>query len=156
VKKALSILSILLSLSAGLLAQASQKALTPAQAGGGVEQALLDMERKWVAAGLKNDATTLAEILADGWSSVSAEGKVMTRAETLEDVKKTKYTRSELSDMKVRMINGDTAVVTGVWTGLGTDGKGQKVDSSERWTDVFANQGGKWKCVASHNTTIKK
>ena len=54
------------------------------------------------------------------------------------------------------MINADTAIVTGVWTGLGTDGKGQKVDSSERWTDVFVNQGGKWKCVASHNTTIKK
>jgi ketosteroid isomerase-like protein len=156
-KNTLSVLSILLSLSsAALLAQTSQKPGTTAPAGGGVEQRLLDMERKWVAAGLKNDATILAEILAEGWSSVSAEEKVMTRAETLEDVKKTKYTRSELSDMKVRMINADTAVVTGVWTGLGTDGKAQKVDSSERWTDVFANQGGKWKCVASHNTTLKK
>ena len=54
------------------------------------------------------------------------------------------------------MINADTAIVTGVWVGLGTDAKGQKIDTSERWTDVFANQGGKWKCVASHNTTIKK
>jgi ketosteroid isomerase-like protein len=87
---------------------------------------------------------------------VSAEGKVMTRAQALDEVKKTKFTRSELSDMKVRMIHADTAVVTGVWTGLGTDAKGQKVDTSERWTDVFANQGGTWKCVASHNTTIKK
>lgn len=80
----------------------------------------------------------------------------MTRAQALDEVKKTKFTRSELSDMKVRMIHADTAVVTGVWTGLGTDAKGQKVDTSERWTDVFANQGGTWKCVASHNTTIKK
>ena len=58
--------------------------------------------------------------------------------------------------MKVRMINADTAIVTGVWTGVGTGPKGEKIDTSERWTDVFANQGGKWKCVASQSTTIKK
>jgi ketosteroid isomerase-like protein len=156
VKKSLSVLSMLLVLSAWLSAQADKKAVVPPKASSGVEQALLDMERKWVAAGLKNDAAALGEILADSWSSVSAEGKVMTRAQTLDDIKKSKFTRSELSDMKVRMINADTAVVTGVWTGLGTEANGQKVDTSERWTDVFANQGGKWKCVASHNTTIKK
>lgn len=122
----------------------------------GVEQTLMDLERRWVAANLKNDAAALAEILADSWSTVSAEGKVETRAQTLEDVKKSKFTRSELSDMKVRMINPNVAVVTGVWTGLGTSATGQKVDTSERWTDVFVNEGGKWKCVASHNTTIKK
>ena len=151
----LSVVSMLL-LSTSLFAQAEKKAATPAQAGGSVEQALLDMEHKWVAAGLKNDAAALGEILADSWSSVSAEGKVMTRAQTLDDAKKNKFTRSEISDMKVRMINADTAVVTGVWTGVGTDAKGQKIDTSERWTDVFAKVGGQWKCVASHNTTIKK
>lgn len=155
-KRILSVLSMLLVLSTWLSAQADKKAVTPAKAGGGVEQALLDMERKWVAAGLKNDAAALAEILADTWSTVDADGKVMTRAQSLDDIKKSKFTRSEISDMKVRMIDANTAIVTGVWTGLGTDAKGQKVDTSERWTDVFANQGGKWKCVASHNTTIKK
>ncbi|HYN05759.1 MAG TPA: DUF4440 domain-containing protein [Vicinamibacterales bacterium] len=155
-KRIFSALSVLLLLSTSLLARADTKAVTPTQAGSGVEQALLDLERKWVAAGLKNDAAALADILADSWSSVSAEGKLITRAQTLEDVKKSKFTRSEVSDMKVRSINADTAVVTGVWTGVGTDAQGQKVDTSERWTDVFANQGGKWKCVASHNTTIKK
>ena len=65
-------------------------------------------------------------------------------------------TKAELSEMKVRMINADTAIVTGVWTGAGTDEKGQKFDTSERWMDVFANQGGKWKCVASESSTIKK
>ncbi|HYN07789.1 MAG TPA: nuclear transport factor 2 family protein [Vicinamibacterales bacterium] len=155
-KKTVSVLSMLLLLSPGLLARAEKKAATPAQAGSAVEQALLDLERKWVAAGLKNDAAALGEILADSWSSVSAEGKLVTRAQALDDAKKNKFTRSELSDMKVRMINADTAVVTGVWTGAGTSAEGQKIDTSERWTDVFAKQGASWKCVASHNTTIKK
>jgi uncharacterized protein (TIGR02246 family) len=154
VKRIVSVLAMLMVSSTWLMAQAD-KGVTPAKTVG-VEQALLDMERKWVAAGLKNDAAALAEILADGWSSVSAEGQVITRAQTLDDVKKNKFTRSEVSDMKVRTVGADTAIVTGVWTGVGTDAKGQKVDTSERWTDVFVNQGGRWKCVASHNTTLKK
>ena len=155
-KKIVTVVSMLVLLSAWPLARSGRRVLAPAQTGGAVEQALLDLERKWVAAGQKNDAAALGEILAEGWSTVSADGKVITRAKTLEDVKKSKFTRSEVSDMRVRVINADTAVVTGVWTGVGTDADGKKVDTSERWTDVFAKQGATWKCVASHNTTIKK
>ena len=79
-----------------------------------------------------------------------------TRAQAIEDFKKAKISRSEVSEMKVRMINPDTAIVTGLYTGAGTNGGGQKIDESQRWTDIFANQGGKWKCVVSHNTVVKK
>ena len=154
-KKFLAVFSLLLLFSSLTLAQADKKA-GEKKGGGGVEQALLDMERKWVAASLKSDPAGVEDILADSWSTVGSDGKILTRAQSLDNMKKSKLTKSELSEMKVRMINADTAVVTGVWTGMGTDEKGQKVDTSERWTDVFANQGGKWKCVASHNTTIKK
>jgi uncharacterized protein (TIGR02246 family) len=126
------------------------------KAGGGVDQALMDIERKWAAASLKNDAAVLEDILADSWSTITVDGKVETRAQSIDNFKKTKLTRSEVSEMKVRTIGPDAAIVTGVWTGMGTDAKGQKIDSSERWMDVFANQGGKWKCVASESTTIKK
>jgi ketosteroid isomerase-like protein len=51
--------------------------------------------------------------------------------------------------MKVNMISPNVAVVTGIWSGAGTDAKGQKFDTTDRWTDVFVNQNGKWKCVAS-------
>ena len=105
---------------------------------------------------MKSDPAPIDAILADSWSAISVEGKITTRAQSLDDTKKSKFTRSEPSEMKVRMINADTAIVTGVWTGVGTGPKGEKIDTSERWTDVFANQGGKWKCVASQSTTIKK
>ena len=116
----------------------------------------MDLERKWAAADLKNDSATIGDILADSWSAINTEGKLMTRAAVLEETKKHKLTRSELSEMKVRMLNPDTAIVTGVWTGAGIDGKGQKFDRSERWTDVFTKQGSTWKCVASQSTTIQK
>ena len=132
------------------------KSVSSAPKAGGAEEALMDLERKWAAADLKNDSATIEDILADSWSAINTEGKLMTRAAVLEETKKHKLTRSELSEMKVRMLNPDTAIVTGVWTGAGIDGKGQKFDRSERWTDVFTKQGSTWRCVASQSTTIQK
>ena len=147
------VLAVLMLLPGSALAQAKKG---EKKAEGGVDQALMDIERKWVAAEMKNDAAVLEDILADSWTGTSSQGKVTTRAQAIDDLKKSKMTRSEVSEMKVRMINPDTAIVTGIYTGAGTDGNGQKIDESQRWTDIFANQGGKWKCVVSHNTPIKK
>ena len=120
------------------------------------EQTLMDIEHSWAATSLKNDVKTLDGILAANWTGTTAEGTVQTRAESLASTKASKFTKSEVSGMKVMVLNPTTAVVTGIWTGLGTDAKGMKVDTSERWTDVFVLQGGTWKAVASQSTTIKK
>jgi ketosteroid isomerase-like protein len=95
-------------------------------------------------------------ILAANWTGTNPEGAVETRAQALERTKTSKFTKSEVSGVKVMALNPTTAVVTGIWTGVGTGPKGEKIDTSERWTDVFVNQGGSWKCVASQATTIKK
>jgi ketosteroid isomerase-like protein len=153
-KRLLSVFAMIALVTGLSFGQAAKKA--EGKAGGGVEQALMDMEKAWNVSALKNDVAGVDAILADTWSGISVEGKAVTRAQSLDDVKKSKLTKSEVSEMKVKMINADTAVVTGVWTGVGTGSKGEKVDTSERWTDVFANVGGKWKCVASQSSTIKK
>src|SRR5215472_1957913 len=155
-KRLLPVIAMILLFSTWVLPQDAQKKAAEKKTGGNVEQALLDIERKWAAAALKSDAAVIEDFLADSWTTVTSEGKKLTRAESLDNTKKSKLTKSEVSEMKVRMVDVSTAVVTGVWTGAGTDEKGQKFDTSERWTDVFTNQGGKWKAVASHNTTIKK
>jgi len=122
----------------------------------GTEQALKDMENKWAAASLKNDTAAVSDMLADDWSTISAEGKVQTKADALAEIKKAKLTKSAVSDMRVRMLDADAAVVTGTWSGAGTDGSGKKFDTSERWTDVFVKKDGKWKCVSSQSTTAAK
>ena len=125
-------------------------------AGGGAEQALKDMETKWAAASLKSDPAPIAEMVAEDWTGVSPEGKVQTRADMLSEVKKSKLTKSAVSDMRVRMLDADAAVVTGIWSGAGTDPAGKKFDMSIRWIDVFVKKDGKWKCVSSQATAIAK
>ena len=120
------------------------------------EQTLMDIEHSWAATSLKNDVKTLDGILAANWTGTTPEGTVQTRAESLASIKASKFTKSEVSGMKVMVLNPTTAVVTGIWTGVGTDANGVKVDTSERWTDVFLLQGDTWKCVASQSTTIRK
>jgi hypothetical protein len=125
-------------------------------ASGDTEQVLMDIEHRWAATSLKGDAVTLETILAANWTGTTVDGGVDTRAQAIERTKAIKFTKSEASGMKVMLLNPTTAVVTGVWTGVGTGSKGEKVDTSERFTDVFVSEGGTWKCVASQNTTIKK
>lgn len=122
----------------------------------GPEQALMDMETAWAAAFLKGDTAAIEGMLAANFTGVSTDGRAMNRAQLAAEIKQFKITKSANSDMKVMMINPTVAIVTGVWAGAGTDPKGQKFDTSERWTDVFVSQGGQWKCVSSHVTTIAK
>ena len=132
-------------------------ALTQAKtATGGTEQALKDMETKWAAAFLKGDTVAIGDILADDFVRVSPEGKVQSKADVLSETKKSKITQSTVSDMRVRMLSNDAALISGKWSGVGADAMGKKFDSTERWTDVFVKKDGKWKCVWSHITTIAK
>ena len=69
--------------------------------------------------------------------------------------KKAKWTTNEIADVKVT-VHGDSAVVTGSWTGNGTDGTGKPVNAKERWTDTWVKTtGGKWQCVASASAPVK-
>ena len=148
-RKAASVLGLLVVLSVLSLAQTKSAA-------GTADQLLMDIEHRWAATSLKGDVATLETILAANWTGITEEGAMMTRPQAIERTRGAKFTKSEVSGMKVVMLNPTIAVVTGVWTGVGTVSKGEKVDTSERWTDVFVNQGGAWKCVASQSTTIKK
>lgn len=145
------VLALVLSLSLPALGLAQTK-----PAAGSPEQALMDIEHRWAATSVKGDVATLETILGATWTGVNAEGTVETRSQAIERTKTSKFTKSEVSGMKVMLLNPTTAVVTGIWTGVGTGSKGETIDTSERWTDVFVSQAGAWKCAASQSTTIKK
>lgn len=148
-KKTLWALGSLIILTGLALAQTAKTAAS-------TDMTLKDMETRWAAAALKSDPAPVGDIVSEDWTGISAEGKMRTRAEMLSEVKKSKLTRSTVSDMRVRMLDNDAAVVTGTWSGGGTDQNGKKFDTTERWTDVFVNKNGKWKCVASQSTTVAK
>ena len=57
--------------------------------------------------------------------------------------------------MKVT-VHGDSAIVTGSWTGKGTDGAGRTVDAKERWMDTWVKMAdGKWQCVGTASAPMK-
>jgi ketosteroid isomerase-like protein len=128
---------------------------TMAFAQGGVEKALLDLEQQWVKAQMAGDAQGLGAILAADFVSLQSDGTVQTKAVYLGNTAKWKWQASAVSDLKVQL-HGDSAVVTGIWTGKGVDPTGKPFDSRERFADTWVKMpDGKWQCVASASATNK-
>jgi hypothetical protein len=147
---------LILAMSTFALAQSGKKMDSKPAGANNTEQALKDIENKWAAAALKGDSETISAVVADDWSGTNPLGKVQSKSDMIEETKKAKLTKSSVGDMKVRSLGGNAAVVTGTWSGAGTDGDGKKFETTERWTDIFAKNNGEWKAVSSQSTTVKK
>ncbi len=131
----------------------AQQARTPAS--GAVATAVLDLENQWAKAALENNADALAALLAEDFVSLESDGTERTKADVVARTKKAKWTTFQVSGMKVT-VHGDSAIVTGQWTGVGTDGGGQSVNAKERWVDTWVKMAdGKWRCVASASAPSK-
>jgi ketosteroid isomerase-like protein len=153
-KGILAVSAILLSMVG--VATAQQPAATaPSKPAGSVAQALIDLENQWGKASKASDGDGVGALLADNFVGIDAEGKIESKADVVAKVKKAKWVSQELSDMKV-IPHGDSAIVTGTWTGNGTDGNGKAINGRERWGDTWVKTAsGKWQCVASISTPLK-
>lgn len=139
-----------------ILASLAFATLSQAQKNAGTEKAVADLEQQWLKSQRTNDVALLEPLLADGFINTSSEGKVTNRAESIAEAKATKYTSVDYIDLKVTVF-GDTAIAIGDFRGKGTDPSGKPLDSNERFTDTWAKMAnGKWQCVASHQSPIKK
>jgi hypothetical protein len=121
-----------------------------------VEQMLLALEQRWVTAGKASDGAAVGALLAENFVAIDADGAMRTKADLVERTTKGKWTSATLTDMKVVMHGNNTGVITGVWTGVGTDGSGKAVDGRERWADTWVKADGKWLCVASASAPLAK
>jgi ketosteroid isomerase-like protein len=124
-------------------------------ASGPVAQALINLENQWAKASKAADGDALAPMLAEDFVQVDSDGSLRGKSEIIARMKKGKWTTNEVSDMKV-MVHGDSAVVTGTWTGNGTTGDGRAINGKERWADTWVKMAnGKWQCVASASAPTK-
>lgn len=119
-----------------------------------VDQQLKDMENNWAKATLSGNTDSLSSMLSDDFVNLDSDGSMRNKAETIDRTKKVKMQISQLSDMKVTQ-HGDTAIVTGTWTGKGTNAEGKPIDAKERWTDTWVKKDGQWQCVASASAPLK-
>jgi uncharacterized protein (TIGR02246 family) len=138
----------LLSLAGTAWVQAQQGDDTSAKA-------VAALENQWLESQKTNNPDLVAPLLADKFVTTSAEGKLQSKEQMLTATKKRKYSSVEYADVHVTVF-GNTAIATGVYKGKGTD-DGKPFDETERWTDTWVKMpGGKWLCVADHNSPISK
>jgi len=64
-----------------------------------------------------------------------------------------RYTAAHSDELRI-ILHGDSAVVTGRWTGTFIH-DGVTTNLRERFTNVYARIKGQWRCVASHGSTLK-
>jgi len=107
--------------------------------------AALDIE--YQAAVEKNDAATMARILADDFVLVTGTGKTFSKADLLNEARKatTVYENQEASSRTVR-VWGDTAVVTALLWAKGTDG-GKPFEYRLWFSDTYVRMPHGWRYV---------
>jgi len=156
-KRACLTLLLMLAASSMVMAQtkgkAGSKGRQTRQAPAVAEQSVKAAEHEWMEAFKNRDKEALNRLLDDQFIFTNAEGQVSNKTQYIDAATRViKVESYNMDDMTVRIF-GDTAVVTGRWTGrLTIDGK----DASEdvRYTDTFVRRLGRWRVVASQDTKM--
>lgn len=66
-----------------------------------MEKQIISLEQKWAQAQKASDANAIAPMLADSFVIVFSDGRLMNKAQALDNTKKSKMESVEASDMKV-------------------------------------------------------
>lgn len=123
---------------------------------GDAEKAVIAQEHQWLQSQKANNADMLAPLLAEKFVNTGQDGKVTNKVQTVAEAKATHWISAEYENVEV-VAYGDAAVATGLFMGKGTDSKGKPLDERERFTDTWVKMpGGKWQCVASQGSPVKK
>lgn len=120
------------------------------------ETELKTLVQQTMEAYLKGDTAFLESAIADEATIVNSDGTISSKRRDLSELakKNTLFESLEMSDVKVRMLGENHALVTGVSKGAGTY-MGEKFDLSTRDAICFEKHGGKWRCVFWQGTEIK-
>ena len=120
------------------------------------ENKLVALERMWNQAQLVRDASAIASMIGDKFVNTEYDGEVSDRGKFLADFADPKFQPSVMGidDVKVQMYS-TTAIVTGTYHTKGTYGT-KPYEHFGRFTDTWLYQDGKWLCVASHTSLLKK
>jgi len=117
---------------------------------------LVVLERLWNDAQIHRDSHALEALIADRFVNTEYDGEVSERDKFLADIKDPEFKPSAMNihDVKVNVYR-DTAVVTGIYHAKGTF-NGKEYEHTGRFTDTWIFENGKWLCVASHSSLLRK
>jgi ketosteroid isomerase-like protein len=120
------------------------------------ESKLLVLEHLWNEAQVNRDSSALAGMIADRFINTEYDGEVSDRGKFLADIADPQFkpTFLNIRDVKINLYR-DTAVVAGIYHAKGTY-QGRPYEHVGRFTDTWVLDNGKWECVASHTSLLKK
>lgn len=120
------------------------------------ESLLIALENAWNQAQLHHDSKALNELLADTFISTDNDGAFTTKAQFLADNNDLSFAPSVMANSDERVfVYGNAAVVAGVYHAKGINNK-KPFDHRGRFTDTWIYMNGRWVCVATHTSALKR
>jgi ketosteroid isomerase-like protein len=118
------------------------------------QQILIKLERDWDAAFHRKDVAFIDRVLAEEFVSTYGDGSRGDKAKELKLAAEfnQQVDSSSLDEFAIK-IYGDTAVVWFTQHMVGPS-KGQRLEVTYRYIDVFVMRDGRWQCVASQSTKV--
>jgi ketosteroid isomerase-like protein len=118
----------------------------------GNAQTVIDLDRKRMNAMAQKDIATLNEVISDDLVYTHSSARLDTKQSLIGNMESgsTVYTSVVPSDVKA-LECGDTVILTGSCR-ISVMANGKPNSFGVRFTDVYANKGGKWQMVAWQST----
>ncbi len=118
---------------------------------------LLYLEQDWNNALMKRDRTWFEKNYASDFSGISStSANISNKSQEISDIVNDKGLElTETTDMNIR-VEGNMAVVTGIFRTKGKDDKGIAYDRRARYTDTWIKRDGRWQAWASQGTLIQQ
>ncbi len=136
---------------------------TPAPDKGAIEAELMRIENDWPRIIKEHDVATVRLIEADDAIFVYPDGSLGDKAQDVKDMEAGSLSADswEVLDLKVNVLDNDSAVVTGRNLVKGgkykmPDGKTQDISGEYRYVDTFVRRNGQWQVVAGAATPVQK
>jgi hypothetical protein len=114
------------------------------------ESKLVALENLWNRAAEDHDLRALSTILDDSFIYVDRNGRLLTKAEVLEDVKTAHGIQVSSESVDVHL-HGDIAIVTGIYKTAMMD-HGKRIVYRDHFLDTWRLEGGSWIAIASLTT----
>ena len=108
---------------------------------------VIALENAWNRASEAKDLRALEQILDDGFVYVGDDGRMLTKAEILKDVKESAV-QQVVTESMVAHVHGETAIVTGVYRMKGMV-SGKPLVRQGRFVDTWLYKNGQWVSIAS-------
>jgi ketosteroid isomerase-like protein len=117
-------------------------------------QMIIDLDKKRMTAMAQKDIKTLNELIADDLIYTHSSARLDTKQSLIGNMESgsTVYTSVVPSDVKAQDM-GDTVVLTGSCR-ISVNAGGRPNSFGVRFTDVYANKGGRWQMVTWQSTRL--